>query len=251
MLFRRGHSLPRPPARFSFAGRSVVERMRSTAFALLGVTTAMALGLVALVSHQSWPYLPAAPIIDYGAKSGDLDNAVPLVSLPPGRRGARIAGEISTGERGGSGSGGRRGGSSPAGSRHPSSQSDPGTAPGGLGVAAPPPSPAPPPAPAPTVSPPPVPASQPTQAPSPPPAPGGAPAQPATPAAVASSSPGKGHAYGKQKAPAAPVSKPSRSAPSPPPASASAPAEKAPPAPVPTAEDSPGNGRGHAYGHSK
>lgn len=61
MLARRGKELLRS-ARPSFAGTGLLERMRSTAFALLGITAAMALGLVALAAHQDWPLLPAAPI---------------------------------------------------------------------------------------------------------------------------------------------------------------------------------------------
>ncbi len=61
MLSRRGKSLPRRK-KLSFAGTGLLERMRSTTFALLGVTAAMGLGLVAVASQQDWPLLPAAPI---------------------------------------------------------------------------------------------------------------------------------------------------------------------------------------------
>lgn len=61
MLLRRGQALLRS-ARPSFAGNSLLERMRSTAFALLGITAAMALGLVAFAVQQDWSVLPAAPI---------------------------------------------------------------------------------------------------------------------------------------------------------------------------------------------
>ncbi len=61
MLLRRGQALLRS-AKPSFAGTGLLERLRSTAVALLGVTAAMALGLVALAVQQDWPLLPAAPI---------------------------------------------------------------------------------------------------------------------------------------------------------------------------------------------
>ncbi len=61
MLLRRGQALLRS-LKPSFAGNGLLERMRSTTFALLGITTAMALGLVAFAVHQDWSVLPAAPI---------------------------------------------------------------------------------------------------------------------------------------------------------------------------------------------
>lgn len=61
MLSRRGQSLFRA-AKLSFAGTGLLERMRSTTFALLGITAAMGLGLVAVAFQQDWPLLPAAPI---------------------------------------------------------------------------------------------------------------------------------------------------------------------------------------------
>lgn len=84
MLPRRGQRLSRRVTRPSFAGRGLIERMRTTAFALLGVTTAMALGVVALVSHQGWPYLPVGPIPRYQAEHGRLDNAIALTPAAVG-----------------------------------------------------------------------------------------------------------------------------------------------------------------------
>jgi hypothetical protein len=62
MLSRRGQLASRLKTKPSLAGNGLLERMRSTTFALLGITAAMGLGLVALVSQQGWPYLPALPI---------------------------------------------------------------------------------------------------------------------------------------------------------------------------------------------
>src|SRR6476469_7116489 len=89
MLSPRGQLLSRLPARPSFAGRGLFERVRSTAFALLGLTAAMALGLVALMVHQSWPEFPVVPIPDYEAKTGELDMAVALAA--PGRAGVLLS----------------------------------------------------------------------------------------------------------------------------------------------------------------
>ena len=59
----------------SLAGTGLLERMRSTAFALLGITAAMGLGLVALASQQGWPYLPALPIPAAPAEHGAVHDA--------------------------------------------------------------------------------------------------------------------------------------------------------------------------------
>jgi hypothetical protein len=46
----------------SVAGRGLTERMRTTTFALLGITAAAGLGLVAIFSQQGWPLLPSSPL---------------------------------------------------------------------------------------------------------------------------------------------------------------------------------------------
>src|ERR1044072_3367539 len=79
MRFRRGQTLPRV-TRPSLAGDDLAERMRSTAFALLGIFTAMGLGLVALVSQQGWPHLPSSPIPGPSAKHGTLHEAIAVDS---------------------------------------------------------------------------------------------------------------------------------------------------------------------------
>jgi len=255
MLARRRKLLSRISVRPSFAGRTVVERLRSTAFALLGVTTAMALGLVALVSQQSWPYLPVSPIPGYEAKQGKVESAVAMAPAPltPASRGRTAAAA-----RPAEGAGGQLPAPlstdlansqqlhTPARSPSRSPETGGGVTPGGVTTT--PVEPAPPAA---------TPAAPPPQtAPAPTPAPTPAPvaAAPTPPPAVLSTVPGKGHAYGKSKAagtPATPSSKSPYPASSPPAVVPTAPEtvepETAPPAPVPG--DVPG--RGHAYGHFK
>ena len=75
MLSRRGQLASRLKAKPSLAGNGLLERMRSTTFALLGITAAMGLGLVALVSQQGWPYLPALPIPAAPAEHGAVHDA--------------------------------------------------------------------------------------------------------------------------------------------------------------------------------
>ena len=52
---RRGHSLSHLVSKPSLAGDRLLERMRSTTFALLGLTTAVGLGLVAFISSRVGP----------------------------------------------------------------------------------------------------------------------------------------------------------------------------------------------------
>jgi hypothetical protein len=252
MLPRRGQRLSRLVRRPSFAGRSLVERMRTTAFALFGVTTAMALGLVALISHQSWPYLPVGPVPSYQSEHGRLDSAI---ALTPAAVGLGIwAGELpGRSAHAGDGPGVTASDESRlSGSRRVTSHSaapDPALGQPGGGV----PSPAPGAAPTsqPPVQLPPTPVATPV---SPlPAAPPPAPTAPSPPP-IAAANPGKGHAYGREKVTAAPKPKPPDPAPTPTP-TPTVPAPATPPAtpaaPALGSPDGPGNGHGHAYGHEK
>jgi hypothetical protein len=258
MLPRRGQRLSRLVTRPSFAGRGLIERIRTTAFALLGVMTAMALGLVALISHQSWPYLPVGPVPSYQSEHGRLDRAI---ALTPAAIGLGIsAGEPpARGAHAGDGPGVTAPNESRLSGSHrvPSHSAGPDPAPGqpgGAGVPSPAPGAAPTSQPS-TQLPPPAPVATPV---SPPPA---APTPPPTtpsPPPVAAANPGKGHAYGREKASAA--SKPKPKSPHPAPTSTTTvpaaaptapPAPAAPSVPAPGSSDDPGHGHGHAYGHDK
>jgi len=67
------------------AGGSLLERLRSTSFALCGAATAVGLGLVALAANQGWP--------------GVLDNAIPPIPRE-GVQGAQIVARPPGGNRG-------------------------------------------------------------------------------------------------------------------------------------------------------
>lgn len=254
---RRGPSPPRRFRRPSFAGRGLMERTRSTGFALLGITAAMGLGLVALVSQQSWPYLPASPIPEYGGERGRLDSAIAVAPPPAGVGMPASHGPVRKGslDRGTAPAGTNDSrlsrsdqvsvgpdASGPSG-HQPSGESTPPPAPAGPGSSPPVPPPPPSGAPAP---------------PAPPPSPAAAnPSAQSDPPAVASGNPGKGNAYGRQKATAS-RGNPSRPSPhaSPTPVTPSAtdsdPAmPEATPAPAAPSTDGPGNGHGNAYGHDK
>jgi hypothetical protein len=253
MLARRGRWLSRLAARPSFAGRGLAERMRTTAFALLGVTTAMALGLVALISQQGWHYLPVGPIPSYQSAQGRLDNAIAvapaaihlgIASRHGLARGASVAnGTVGAGSDGSRLSGPHRVVPQPATPDSPSGQAGGGGVPTPAGETVPqaaiPQQPSvPPPAAVPASPAPAAPTATPTT-------PSSGPAPPA-----AAGNPGKGHAYGRQKEATVPKPKPPHPAPI-----VTVPAAE-PVAPPPEAEPTvpatgPGAGHGHAYGHDK
>jgi hypothetical protein len=89
VLSERGKALLRRSGKISLAGDGLLERMRSTAFALLGITAALALGLVALAAQQGWPDLPFSPLPGPTAKQGEVHGA--LVAAPPGDAGVGSA----------------------------------------------------------------------------------------------------------------------------------------------------------------
>jgi hypothetical protein len=71
---RRLKSLRRP----SFAGNGLPERMRSTAFAFLGLTAALGLALVAIFAQLSFPVLSPAPPPAGPAREGAVSNSLAL-----------------------------------------------------------------------------------------------------------------------------------------------------------------------------
>ncbi len=258
MLSRRGQSLARRIGKPSFAGAGLLERMRSTTFALLGITAAMGLGLVAVVSQQGFSLLPAAPIPGLTAEQEGVHDAIelgpPAVGATVRRPSARRSGEEPNPERPASRREAREPGSQVSGSRRL--------------VAAPPPrSPAEPPdaTPAAPAEPAPIepshssPSPQPSPAPAAPPPSAPSPPTPAPAAVTVSAHPGNGNAYGQSKASGAAKGKPSNPAspaptpaPAPPPAATEPGAGEAPLAP--SQAESPGaKGKGgrHAYGHGK
>lgn len=192
----------------SFAGTGLLERMRSTTFALLGITTAMGLGLVAVVSQQDWPFLPAAPLPALSEDGSSVDDAIEAGSastgLPPASRAGR--------PRSAPPAGGRAGepkalapGSHLSGSRQLATAPSPPPANPVDGTPASPAEPSPVVAQAPGPSPAPasLPAAPPPAAPPPsasaPSTSGSAPSVPGTAVVTSSTHPGKGNAYGKQK----------------------------------------------------
>lgn len=85
-LIRRLKSLPRP----SFAGNGLAERMRSTAFAFLGLTAALGLALVAIFAHLSFSVLAPAPPPAGPAGESGVSTSLAL-GRDPGAAGPRAS----------------------------------------------------------------------------------------------------------------------------------------------------------------
>src|SRR3954470_6878469 len=106
----------------SFAGDGLPERMRSTTFALLGLTAAGGLALVAIFAQPGFPLLTPAPLPDQPSLSesiAEAEKATPVHRLIP-----RVPARPLHPQRGG-------GGSSPAAPSQ-SSAGSPGGGNGGL-----------------------------------------------------------------------------------------------------------------------
>jgi outer membrane biosynthesis protein TonB len=191
--------LPRDRSWPSLAGTGLPERMRTTAFAFLGLTAAAGLALVAIFAQVSFHVLSPAPLPSEPAGGNAVAEAVAL-DHSPGTVVPVVRAQVRDGSSGevGDDPGGDQdrsaGGSSPAGGTAPA-----GPAPDGGGAAAQPAeNPAPDPAPVPASSnpssapaPQPQPVSEPAPAPSsssPKPAP--TPARPAAPTPAAPPAPG-------------------------------------------------------------
>jgi len=261
MLSRRGKSLHFRP---SFAGTGLLERMRSTTFALLGITAAVGLGLVATLSQQSWPLLPSAPLPGLPSE-GQVHDAAPVkgadtvsTSRPavgPLAGGVRTSDRRVAGQRAGQQTSGLSESRQPAAAAPPAPADLPADDPTGE-----PPSPAPAPvAEAPSSSAPPAP----SQSSVPPATPSTSASDSPPPAITAATNQGKGKpkaARGKSRGyePApAPPPKPAKGksrkaetapAPAPPPPTTG---KKEEPVVAPVPEESASNEKGNAYGHSK
>jgi hypothetical protein len=86
----------------SLAGTGLTERLRSTTFAVLGLTAAAGLGLVAIFAQPGWPLLSQAPI-----PASPQTKVVGAVAVDHGPRGFAPAGVSTAGPARASNAGGR------------------------------------------------------------------------------------------------------------------------------------------------
>ena len=239
----------------SLAGTGLPERMRTTAFAFLGLTAAAGLALVAIFAQLSFHVLSPTPLPSEPVQGGAVAEAValdhaPAAFVPADRPRDGAAGGDTGGVGGDSAAGSGRDSGNPA----PTQESPVVVpAPSGGGVAAAPagnpprdpasaPDPGPSPAPAATSPP----APEPVAAPKPKPKPSSPPAQPASPTQVASAPGNSSSSAAAAHASARGVEASSKSA-----AAVEAPSPETSSTPAPSASADPGNGKGKAVGHTK
>ncbi|HET8565438.1 MAG TPA: hypothetical protein VFL77_03090 [Solirubrobacterales bacterium] len=260
------HSRPQASRRLpSFAGNGLPERMRSTAVALLGMTAAAGLALVALFVQPGWPLLEPAPLPSApssgqsvaAARKLTLDHsraaftaAIPPATQAPPRDESGAGGPSSGSVGSGNDVAGSGGVNPPASTvRAPESVSEGAGGTTDTGESSPPPAPSPAAAPAPAdpeVSNPAPSSPQPSGSSSR----GKATASSASAAAAvpapghSSSGAAAGHASPRGIEASSSHAAPKPPPPAPPPAAAATPAAPAQPA-------APGNGNGLAKGHDK
>jgi hypothetical protein len=255
--FNLKNKLPRDFRLPSLAGTGLPERMRTTAFAFLGLTAAAGLALVAIFAQVSFHVLSPAPLPNEPAGGNAVAEAVAL-DPSPGAFVPVVRSRVGNGDVGSDGAintpasdpGRGDNGSSPAGGTAPA-----GPAPDGGGAAA---------QPAETTPPDPVPVaagstpgsapgpesepvSEPVPAPSGPSKPAPTPARPAAPTPVAPSGPGNSSsgaaaAHASERGVEA-SSKPAATVEPPPPATSSS--------PTPSTSTTSAGGNGKALGHAK
>jgi hypothetical protein len=238
----------------SLAGNGLPERMRTTAFAFLGLTAAAGLALVAIFAQLGFNVLSPAPLPSASPDAGDVAAAVPLrqqrrVTVAEARHAAVVAPASGPRAQGGFDSRGSRGRGSVDGSAVPLPAGSAGPAPVGPDPSVTEPAPGPAPAPGPVEGPgEPPPAAAPVSTPLPEPASKPGKSTAAVPKADEdkgdSKDSGGGHGWERPPKPAKP--KPVKSAKPP---KQEAPKPEAAPAPEPTSEPAPppvpeGKGKG-------
>jgi hypothetical protein len=90
MLSKARQTLTRTIFGSNLAGDGMLVRLRSTSIALLGVVTAIGLGLVAFIAQLGWPGIVNSPIPSGPAEAGSIHGAIALtrerVVAPPSPR---------------------------------------------------------------------------------------------------------------------------------------------------------------------
>jgi hypothetical protein len=80
VLYRHGQPLSQLIARPSLLGNTLLGRVRSMTFAMLGATTAVGLCLVAFILNQGWPSVFGGPIPGF---PGERSHVAEATSAPP------------------------------------------------------------------------------------------------------------------------------------------------------------------------
>jgi outer membrane biosynthesis protein TonB len=233
--------LPRASRWPSLAGNGLPERMRTTAFAFLGLTAAVGLSLVAIFAQLGFHVLSPEPLPEEPAAESIVSEAVALRGAP--RRSAGVTEHPQAPLSVGGPRGGESEGSAPAAAPVASTPSSGGVTPEATGNSVPKPPATPAPAASPTPGQTPAPTGDPASTPAPKPPP--TPARPATPTPTAPQAPGNSSSSAAAEHASdrgVEASSKQTAAVQPPPATGST---------APPADEGPGNGNGKALGHSK
>lgn len=83
VLSKHGQRSLRSAARTSILGDGLLERTRSTTLALLGLTAAIGLAMVALALNQGWPLIAGAPIPGFGSEHQAVGDAAVAATAGP------------------------------------------------------------------------------------------------------------------------------------------------------------------------
>jgi hypothetical protein len=116
VLFKPEHRWLRSPKRPSVLGGGLLERARSTTLALLGVTTAVGLAMVALALNQSWPHIADSPLPVAPPRHeaiGKAAVAAQAIANAPSSGLVRLGGATGSGSRRDVGEGGSGGAQAP------------------------------------------------------------------------------------------------------------------------------------------
>jgi hypothetical protein len=94
VLSRARHLLSHSVLGSSLAGDGLLVRLRSTSIGLLGLVTAVGLGLIAFIAQLGWPGVFNAPIPGSPHEAGTVHNAIALTQKAP-RLASTVPGHVS------------------------------------------------------------------------------------------------------------------------------------------------------------
>jgi len=93
VLYKRAQRWLHEVARPVVLGNGMLERARATSLALLGVTAAVGLAIVALAANQGWPLIAGSSIPQIPPVRQDVGKATIVAAAPTGRASSAGAGD--------------------------------------------------------------------------------------------------------------------------------------------------------------
>lgn len=99
VLSKSGHRSLRSALRTNVLGDGLLERTRSTSLALLGLTAAIGLAMVALALNQGWPLIAGVPIPGFEREHRGVGKAIVAAPAEPRSDTTAISGRAGQGSR--------------------------------------------------------------------------------------------------------------------------------------------------------